>query len=168
MEHLTNQTEVPEHDLADWFFLLSMWWMILFGATRLVVGIALLRVIGMPLTSIVYKVIGPETIEDPGDLFLNILQPFLQHSSLTVTYFIAFYCIFWGVIDIFLAINMVKHKLWAFPVTIALIVFFIIYELYRLSHTHSPVLAFLTVFNVFVIWFIWKEYKKLQLLHQGR
>lgn len=148
-------------DIYDLFFRIGMWWRIMYGFLRFVLGFVLLRLVGTPLLEIFYKVMSRELIEDPNDFFVHTATPFFQHSSFTVTYFLVIYLIFWGIIDILLSINLLKHKTWAFPVSIFLIGVFVFYEIYRLSHTHSFILAYIIIIDLILIWLIRKEYRKL-------
>jgi len=50
-------------------------------------------------------------------------------------------------------------KLWAYPLTIAVFSIFSFYQIYRFTHTHSLVLAFLTVFDILIIYLTWTEYE---------
>jgi len=151
-------------DIYDLLFRVGMGWRILYGSLRLILGFILLRLIGTPLSEIFYKVMSHELIEDPTDLLVQTASPLLQHLSFTVTYFIAAYLIFWGVIDILLSINLLKHKVWVFPISIYLIVIFVIYEIYRFSYTHSLVLASIIIIDIVLVWLIRKEYNKLKSL----
>jgi uncharacterized membrane protein len=149
-------------DIYDLLFRVGMWWRILYGFLRIILGFILLHFIGTPLSDIFYRVMSHEVIEDPGDIILRTIGSSLQHFSFTVTYFLAIYFIFWGAIDILLSINLLKHKIWVFPVSIYLIAIFVLYGIYRFSHTHSPVLAFIIVMDLVILWLIRKEYIKLK------
>jgi len=147
----------------DLLFRIGMWWRILYGALRLVLGLALFRVVGTPVLDIFYKFMGKELVEDPNDLLIQTVGPFLGHFAFTVTYFLVIYLIFWGIIDVILSINLLKHKNWAFPTSIYLISLFVLYEIYRFFHTHSFVLAYIIVVDIILIWLINKEHQKLNL-----
>ena len=151
-------------DIYDLLFRVGMGWRILYGSLRLILGFTLLRLIGTPLSDIFYKVMSHEPIEDPTDLLIQIVSPLFQHLSFRVTYFIAAYLIFWGIIDILLSINLLKHKKWAFPISIYLIVIFVVYEIYRFSYTHSLILASIIIIDIALVWLIRKEYNKLKSL----
>ncbi len=148
-------------DIYDLLFRVGMGWRILYGFLRLILGFILLRLIGTPLSDIFYKVMSHELIEDPTDFLIQTVSPLLQHLSFTVTYFIAAYLIFWGIIDILLSINLLKHKMWAFPISIYLIGIFVLYEIYRFSYTRSFVLACVIIMDLILIWLIRREYHKL-------
>lgn len=147
--------------MYDLFFRIGMWWRILYGFLRLILGFVLLRLVGTPIADIFYKLMAHELIEDPRDFLMRAVSPLLQHLSFTVTYFLAAYLLFWGIIDILLSINLLKHKMWAFPVSIYLIGIFVLYEIYRFTHTHSLILACVIIIDMILIWLIRKEYLKL-------
>lgn len=149
-------------DITEIIFHIGMWWRIIYGGFRIVLGATLLRFVGAPLSDIFYKLLEHELIEDPNDILIRLGDFFLIHSSLTISYFLAIYFIFWGSVDIGLSIGMLKHKLWTFPVGITLIVLFVAYEIYRFSHTHSLILAFIILVDIFLIWLIHKEYGRLR------
>lgn len=51
-------------------------------------------------------------------------------------------------------------ELWAYPWLIALLVAFILYQLYRITAMKFSVgLAALTVFDVALVWLTWREYQ---------
>jgi uncharacterized membrane protein len=50
-------------------------------------------------------------------------------------------------------------KMWAYPLTIAVFSIFSCYQIYRFTHTHSVVLAIVTVFDILIIYLTWMEYQ---------
>jgi uncharacterized membrane protein len=151
-------------DSYDLLFRVGMWWRIVYGSLRLLLGFALFRIIGTPIADIFYKIMSHELIEDPNDFFMRISNPFFQNLTLSVTYFLAAYFIFWGIIDIFLSINLLQHKKWAFPISIYFIGFFVLYELYRFFHTYSLTLVGIICIDLVVMWLIRKEYYTQKLV----
>lgn len=151
-------TDTPE----DKLFRLGMWWRIGYGIFRIIFGLALLKVVGYPLTDIVTMLMRHELVEDPHDLLYASTSFLLQHSPLYVSYFLAVYFIFWGVVDIILSYNLIKQRLWAFPASFVIIGSFVAYELIRFTHTHSLILLFVLVLDSFILWLIWKVYKEIQ------
>jgi len=157
----TNNTRRAGSTIYEIIFRVSMWWRIFYGFIRIILGGVLLRLVGTPISEIFYQLTRHEVIEDSHDILLRIVSPLLHHMPLTVTYFIAFYLIFWGVVDIFLSINLLKHNIWAYPISLATISIFIFYELYRVSHTHSLILAIVIIIDIVILMIIKGEYKKL-------
>lgn len=149
-------------DLYDTFFRISMWWRIFYGFLRLIFGLAVLHVVGQPFSGVLYDLVGEEVTEDPHDILVHAFHVLVAHGSFTITYFIAIYLIFWGLIDIFLPINLLREKMWAFYASYVFIGLFVCYELYRLAHTHSQALAIATAIDIIMLWLIRHEHKKLQ------
>ena len=103
-----------------------------------------------------------EIVEDPGDIFIRLVGSLLEELSLSTGTFIAFYLMFWGGTDVFLSSNTLRHKLWAFPISLTLIGAFVLYEIYRVTHTHSLVLAFIILLDLAILWLINREYRILK------
>jgi uncharacterized membrane protein len=82
----------------------------------------------------------------------------LQHLSVNTRIFVGAYLLFHGVMNMFLAYNLYRNRLWAYPFSIAFVSLFFIYQLYRLAHTHSLILLAVSVFDFFFIILTWHEY----------
>ena len=133
------------------------------GALEVVLGILLF----FPVTirMLLYTLTQTELIEDPHDYVARGVQhitPFLAPDSST---FAAYYLLSHGVIKLVLAILLYQKKLWAYPLTIASLIGFIAYQVYRYTFTHSLMLIVLTVFDILLIWLIWHEYQTLKKHH---
>jgi uncharacterized membrane protein len=70
----------------------------------------------------------------------------------------AIYLLAHGAVKIFLVVALLQKRMWAYPTALVVFGAFAVYELYRYTHTHSPVLLVLMAFELFVIWLIWREY----------
>lgn len=73
--------------------------------------------------------------------------------------FACIYLLSHGLVKAALVVALWFDKLWAYPLTIAVFSIFSCYQIYRFTHTHSIVLAFLTVFDVLIICLTWAEYR---------
>lgn len=141
-------------------FRYGMWWRIFYGGLRIVIGLILLRVIDMPFSEILTHLLGYE-LSDESSLFLfSFVGSFLQSYPFTVTLFLAGYLLFWGMIDIILSVSLLRHKLWAFPLSLVLIAFFIVYAIYRFFHTDSLILLAVIILDIIIFWLIKTEYIK--------
>lgn len=163
----TQKGLIKTTDEQELFFRIAMWWRIGYGLIRLILGFVLLKVVGKPISDVFYNLMNHELSQDPNDILIQTISPHLQHLPITITYFVAFYFIFWGLLDVLLSIQLLKHKLWAFPLTIALISLFVLYELYRFSHTHSLILLGVIFVDMVVVALIHKEYRSKIILTQG-
>jgi len=104
-----------------------------------------------------------EIMEDPNDFLVSFVSPLLEKLSIDTLHFVAGYMMFWGFIDVFLSKSILGGKRWAFPILLIVILFFIIYELYRLSYTHSLILVGVIIIDIIVFYLVWREYKKISV-----
>lgn len=148
--------------LQERLFTIGMKWRIAYGFLRVLVGLALLKIVGTPLIEVVTTVMRHELVDDPGDALYGFIAGVLAHHPLYITYFLALYFIFWGLVDMVLSYNLIKHNLWAFPASFVLIGFFIFYEALHFVHTRSLVLLWIICVDTVIVWLIWREYKKLK------
>jgi uncharacterized membrane protein len=86
-----------------------------------------------------------------------------QHLSVGTETFYAFYLLSHGLVNVALVIGLLRGRLWAYPVSLAVLVAFIAYQGYRYSYTHSIGLMVLTAFDIVIIWLIWHEWRLLRL-----
>ncbi len=103
-----------------------------------------------------------ELIEDPRDFIATHLLTMAQHLSVGAKTFYAAYLLSHGLIKALLVWGLLKEKLLAYPLSLAAIGGFIVYQLYRYSYTHSLGLIVLTVFDLFVMVLIWHEWHILK------
>jgi uncharacterized membrane protein len=61
-------------------------------------------------------------------------------------------------------VALLRNQLWAYPWTIAFLIAFIGYQLYRLTFAPSAGLVGLTVFDAVVVWLTVREYMKQRAL----
>ena len=111
------------------------------------------------ITNVISHLAQNELIEDPGNFLANNIQHYLPYLSEHSQLFAVYYLLSHGIIKIFLAIGLLRRKLWAYPSAIAVFIVFIIYQLYRYTYTHSFFLILLTIFDLFVVAMTWHEYK---------
>jgi len=64
-----------------------------------------------------------------------------------------------------LVTGLLLRQRWAYPAAIVAFLFFLIYQLYRYTHTYSPELLVLSAFDVFIIVLTWLEYGRLRAAH---
>jgi uncharacterized membrane protein len=100
-----------------------------------------------------------ELSEDPKDFIANYLINSAQHFSISAQHFAAFYLLSHGLIKGLLVVGLLKKKLWAYPSSMIVFSFFILYQLVRFISTHSMWLIVLTILDIVVLWLIWHEYK---------
>ena len=131
-----------------------------------VVGGALLFFLNpTKINSIVHMLTQHELSEDPNDLLAGYLVHAAQHFSVNAQIFVSVYLLWHGLVKVGLIIALLQKRFWAYPTAILAFALFLVYQLYRHTHTHSNWLLMLSVVDVFVIIFTWFEYKRLRALH---
>ena len=149
----------PEN--MSFLFKLSMWWRIFYGVLRVIVGVTFLRLVGQPIADFVYTLMAHELTGKAGDAVLEKIYLLLQTHEFTVTYFIAGYFIFWGTLEIILSSCLLRRIQSAFPVSIGFISIFIVYALFRYTHTNSLVLLGVIFLDIGILYLVSHEYKNL-------
>lgn len=97
-------------------------------------------------------------VAHPHDVFARSLVQVIAQLPLEQKLFGALYLITRGGIKIGLIAALLKHKLWAYPLSIAVIVAFMAYQVRDVYLTHSLFMIALTIFDCVVVWLIWQEY----------
>ncbi len=104
-----------------------------------------------------------ELAEDPKDFIANLMLRASQRYSIDTQHFWLFYLLSHGIIKIVLVFLLWRKKLWAYPLAVAALVFFIAYQSIRWASTRSPVLIALTIWDAIMIWLTIAEYRRLNL-----
>jgi uncharacterized membrane protein len=100
-----------------------------------------------------------ELSRDPHD-FIGIhllhVSEKLAHSN---PLFASLFLLSHGLAKVGLAVALWLNELWAYPIAIAVFSMFGIYQIYRITHTHSIALVLLTLLDAVVVWLTWEEYR---------
>jgi uncharacterized membrane protein len=118
------------------------------------------------LGGILFFTVGPRWLaflEGRSRLAHEYIHP-LTHST---DVFVSIYLLAHGLINGFLAYNLFRNRLWAYPVAIGFTLLVLIYEVYRLAHTHSLILLVFTLFDPIFIALTWHEWHR-QSRRSGR
>jgi uncharacterized membrane protein len=129
------------------------------GLLEAVVGLALLFVSPGSINRIVRRLTAHELAQDPSDFVARHLLHSASQLSRGATLYAAIYLLAHGVSKVVLVVLVLRNKLWAYPWMIALLLSFIVYQLYQLTSGPSIWLIVLTVFDAFVVWLTWREYR---------
>lgn len=79
--------------------------------------------------------------------------------------FVALYFLIHGLINIFLAVQLFRKRLWAYLFTMGVTVMFILYQFHRIDRFHSRFLMVLTIYDILFVLLTWHEYKYQKKLH---
>lgn len=109
-----------------------------------------------------------ELAEDPRDRIATALYHAAQQLSPGAQHFYALYLLLHGVIKVVLVAGLLREKILAYPLSLAALGLFILYQLYRYSFTHAPGLIVLTAFDLFVMVLVWHEWRLLRRHFEAR
>ncbi|WP_170293893.1 DUF2127 domain-containing protein [Paracoccus limosus] len=83
----------------------------------------------------------------------------LAEFSLASQHFYAFYLLGHGAIKMAIIALLMRKLAFAYPLGIAVFAGFIVMQMHRWTHTHSPVLLALSLLDATVIWLTWREWR---------
>ena len=140
-----------------WLFELAIFVKGVDGALETIGGLLILFVPLRSLDTVVRWLVAHE-LSESHDWLANAAEHLLDSLSLDTKQFASIYLVGHGLVKIFLVYALWREKLWAFPAALWFLALFIIYQLYRFTHTHSTALLIFALLDVCVSWFIWREY----------
>jgi uncharacterized membrane protein len=130
------------------------------GILEIIGGILLLFLSPQAIEHIARTLTAHELSEDPHDLIARYILHTSSHLTTSTTLFGAVYLLSHGVAKVVLVVLVLREKLWAYPWLIALLLAFIVYQLYRITAVHFSVgLTLLTIFDAVLVWLTWREYQ---------
>lgn len=130
------------------------------GVWETVSGLFILLLSKAALNNLFNFMAGKEMFEYPHDFFINISSRFLENLSHGTQVFIAVYILIHGILNLFLVIQLHRDKIWAYLVTITVMVIFILYQVHRIILHHSIPLMIVTTFDVLFTILTWHEYDR--------
>ncbi|HEV2751968.1 MAG TPA: DUF2127 domain-containing protein [Gemmatimonadales bacterium] len=135
------------------------------GVLEIVGGVLLLLISPTQLHYIARILTQHELSEDPHDIVANYILHSSQGLSAGVKLFGAIYLLWHGVVKGGLVTALLLKRRWAYPTAIVAFLLFLVYQLYRYSHTSAPELLLLSVLDVVVILLTWFEYRRLRAVY---
>lgn len=135
------------------------------GLLETVAGVALWFATTASLRGLVGWLTRGELQEDPTDFVANHLVDFARHLSISTEHFAAIYLLTYGLTKMALVAGLWRGKLWAYPTALIVLGLFLGYQIYRLSHTHSWALGFLSLIDLLILVLIGRDYQYLKTRH---
>ncbi len=86
-----------------------------------------------------------------------------NHFSSGTAAFVGLYLLSRGLIKLVLIIALLRNQLWAYPVSLVVLALFVLYQVYQIITTHSPIVVAITLFDLVVMYFIWREYQIVKM-----
>lgn len=103
-----------------------------------------------------------ELAEDPRDVVAGFLVHHVGQMAVGTLRFAVIYLLAHGAVKIWLAGGLLRERRWVFPIALAFLGAFIVYQIYRLTYLPSAALAALTVLDVVILLLVWREYMALR------
>lgn len=100
---------------------------------------------------------------NPDSLIASELLSLSHSFSLSSQHFSIFYLASHGIVKCMIVYLLWQKKWWAYPLSIVVLVLFIITQMYRFTFTHSVMLVLLTVLDIVMIVLTYLEYRHLKL-----
>jgi uncharacterized membrane protein len=132
------------------------------GLLEIVGGFILFFITPIQIHSLIQVLTQHELSEDPKDIIANYLLNSTWHLTAGTKNFAAIYLLWHGFVKAGLVVALLLRKRWSYPTAIFAFFLFLIYQLYRYSHTSSPELLILSGVDIFVIILTWLEYRRLR------
>lgn len=129
-----------------------------YGALEITLGTIILFFNRHFVTHFLLYFVQGEINENPRDWIVNQILHLSNQITPSSELFMGIYFLFYGVAKIILVAGLLRNREWAYPSTILFTLAFMGYEVYRVNHTHSPILMFLIAFDAVVIGLVWHEY----------
>ena len=157
----------PATDWWDRFFYVGIMFKGLDGVLELLGGALLLFVAPDKIKQLAILITQPELTEDPNDFIASHILRGASGLNNHVVLFGAIYLLAHGIVKVALVTALLRQKLWAYPWMIAVLVIFILYQLYQLGVAASAGLVALTVFDMLIVVLTWHEYRRHRARRTG-
>jgi uncharacterized membrane protein len=135
------------------------------GVLEILGGMLLLFLSPQRISAIVRILTAHELSEDPNDFVAHFLVRSFHHLTGDTKLFGAVFLLWHGAVKVALVWALLRKQWWAYPVAMTAFALFVVYQLYRFTHTHSIWLIALSVLDVSIILLTWLEYRRLKNGH---
>lgn len=103
--------------------------------------------------------------EDPTDWFGRWVMKLAMSFDVSTQHFWAAYLIGHGVVKLFAIGALVAGFRWAYPLSMAVLGGFILWQMQKWLVTGSLFMLGISVFDAFIIWLIWQEWRSIRAPH---
>jgi len=134
------------------------------GLIEIIGGVLLVFINSNDLNRIISYLSQGELTEDPKDFIANTVIQLSRDFSASTLHFGIVYLVSHGIIKLILVVLLWKKKLWAYPLSIIFLTFFIAYQAYRYTTNASIMMILLSVLDVVVIILTFIEYQQQRRL----
>jgi len=143
-------------------FQASLWLKGLHSLTEVLSGLALAFLSHDVIVRVASAMTRAELIEDPRDFIANSLRHATEGFSTDAQSFAAWYLFSHGLIKLVLVVAVLMNRVWAYPAFITAMLWFIVYQAYRMTFHVTFALVAITVLDLIVLFLAWHEYRFLR------
>ena len=133
----------------------------LFALTEVICGLALILMSADWVHATARWLTASELSEDPGDGLGRRVMALAQSYDVSMQHFWSAYLIGHGLIKLAAVGALIAGYRWAYPLSIAVLCAFILWQLQKWLTTHSVLMLGLSLFDAVVILLIWHEWRRL-------
>jgi len=130
------------------------------GVLETIGGLLLLVLTPATINRLAVGLTQHELSQDPNDFIANHLLRYAHGLTGSAVTFAALYLLLHGLTKIVLVAALLRNQVWAYPWTIAFLLIFIGYQLYRIALEPALGLSALTIFDALIVWLTWREWRK--------
>jgi uncharacterized membrane protein len=129
------------------------------GTAQLAGGIGLWLVPGDRISAYVASLARLKLVEDPKDILAQWVARTAAMTPFDTGNFYMLYLGIHGLLNLCLVVALMARRRWAYPMAIAALVFFVIYQLYEYSMGKGLMMLALSALDLAVIWLILGEWR---------
>lgn len=155
-----EQAKPIRHDLTDDAFRVSLYLKGLDGLLESMGGILLILINPDEINRLARWLTQGELSTDPHDYIANHILKTAHDLTGASLAFGAAYLLSHGLVKIFLVVQVLRDRLWAYRALIIVIGLFVIYQIYRIIIKFSISMLLLTLFDLLIIYLTQKEYRR--------
>ena len=159
--------ETPSSKRFNYFFKIGVIIKGIQAALECILGISLLFVSTTSIRITAEWLGRTELTEDPNDIIANYLIHSAQHLSIGSKTFIAYYLITHAIVKMFLVLELMRNRRWAYPTAISILGILVTYDLFRFAFKHSIPLLIFSFFDCILIYLIWYHWKSTEFKKQN-
>jgi len=148
--------------LTDKLFRIAVWLKGLDGATQLIAGIVLIFLSPAAVSRFAHAIVTRDLLGSPTGVLAGHFEVAVQHFVGSARTFVIIYLVLHGVIKLGLVIALLRKIVPMYPVAMAALGIFVVFELLRAIQTHSALLSLFALLDVVIIVLVLKEYRELR------
>ncbi len=131
-------------------------------SAELVAGLGLLFVPVQRVNDLVFWLTHFQIADDPSDPLANWSRHAIGQFTSGTEQFYGWYLLAHGGLKLVMVAMLWRKVVWAYPVSMAVLAGFVLYQGSEFVTHGSPFLLVLSCFDLFMIWLVWQEYRLLR------